>query len=687
MSSERATQPVAVKRRRWPWVVLLVLLILGGTTAAVWFIPSLRAQVAQRLPFLNLPAAPATAVPQQPLAGLDWQLGPSAPNARSDAQGAIISDTLYVLGGDVNAIPTTSTVAFNLQTQTWRQLAPLPEPVAAAALAVDGTSIYMLGGRNGGQPNSASQHVWRYDITTDTWSAGPDLPAPRAAGSAARLGRELHMLGGVDTSDQASADHFVLNLDGGTEWEARAALPTPRSQLGSAAVGAALYAIGGQSGSDASTALTRVDRYDPTSDSWTRRADLPIAQSHIGASTRAYNNQILVVGGCCAPASAPVLLYDPQANIWLNSGALPEAHTAAVADVSAETLVVATGTSAAPTDTLIQAQLANTWLEVAQTPLITGASQGGIIANVLYISAAPVSTTLGYNLSFGTWSGPHIVAARPYTSSGQTSSVLGDQLYQIGGRDTSGGRVQRFRPQGNRWETLAPAPYTAADSAAVVQGGLLYLLGGISGSQPTTQTALYDPGSDSWTPFIPLPEPRAAAASDGSTIYLFGGQSSAGEPSRSIFIYDQASASWQPGPSELPAARSGMTAVYISGRFYLLGGSSASGPSARVDIYDPQSNTWSVGPDLPQAQEHLLVASSADTIYVGADQPSAANPHLALWLYRPIPSQAEQQPIVTAGAPQPTTEATPTSTLIPLPPTATPVPLPPNGAYLPTILK
>jgi N-acetylneuraminic acid mutarotase len=83
---------------------------------------------------------------------------------------------------------------------------------------------------------------------------------------------------------------------------------------------------------------------------------------------------------------------------------------------------------------------------------------------------------------------------------------------------------------------------------------------------------MYDPRTDSWTIYQPMPTKRsgfAAAAANGQ-IYVFGGQD-VGGVFNSVEKYDPSSNKWtyeQP----MPSARMGMGAVTIDGKIYLIGG-------------------------------------------------------------------------------------------------------------------
>ena len=97
-----------------------------------------------------------------------------------------------------------------------------------------------------------------------------------------------------------------------------------------------------------------------------------------------------------------------------------------------------------------------------------------------------------------------------------------------------------------------------------------------------------------------------------------------------VQIYDPATNAWivsgtgPAAPARLPQARGGMgKAVYLRGRFYVIGGETTDGAGAtesgvysRVDVYDPATNTWSTAPPLPTARHGVFPLSIADRILV-----------------------------------------------------------------------
>ena len=68
--------------------------------------------------------------------------------------------------------------------------------------------------------------------------------------------------------------------------------------------GGKIYVIGGQHGHDEGlVTVPDVEVYDASTDTWTRRASMPRARSHITGSTFVFRDRILVLGGEIANAA------------------------------------------------------------------------------------------------------------------------------------------------------------------------------------------------------------------------------------------------------------------------------------------------------------------------------------------------------------------------------------------------
>ena len=72
----------------------------------------------------------------------------------------------------------------------------MPVTLTHAGVAVDGQTVWLVGGLVGHYPGAVTSDVWRYHAGTNTWTRGPKLPGARAAGGLVKLGRNLHYFGG-----------------------------------------------------------------------------------------------------------------------------------------------------------------------------------------------------------------------------------------------------------------------------------------------------------------------------------------------------------------------------------------------------------------------------------------------------------------------------------------------------------
>lgn len=289
-----------------------------------------------------------------PSGALGWTEQAPALQAVFEAQGAAVGGALYVFGGFDSSLQTTAaSQMYDLAANRWSSVSDMPEQVTHGAVAVDGTIIYIAGGFVGPHPGPQTNHVWKYDTVARTWSLGPSLPEARGGGALVRQGRELHFFGGTERDLinrsvylRDRPEHWVLRLDGGAAWTNAAPMPNPRNHMAGVALGGLIYAIGGQHlGDEIAGNQSDVQAYDPTTNSWTARADMPRPAGHISSSTFVQNNRIMVIGGVTQGSlkAANVIEYDPSSNRWAELTPIPEARQSPVADAIGNQVVVTAG--------------------------------------------------------------------------------------------------------------------------------------------------------------------------------------------------------------------------------------------------------------------------------------------------------------------------------------------------------
>ena len=272
----------------------------------------------------------------------NWREVAATTVGRSEGMGGVVNGKLYLFGGYVDTTfkPTNRGDVYDPATNTWRQIASLPVGISHVGTVVLGDSIYFAGGypaNSTGNQTFSTTAVRRYDTTTNTFSDLPPLPAARGGGALVAVGRALHFFGGSDSARRDAAQHWALDLDNlSAGWAARAPLPLATNHVAGAVVGGKVYAIGGQQNQD-SAAIQRaeVQMYDPATNTWTARAPLPLARSHITSATLVRNGRIIVLGGI-GPGNRVINRvdsYDPVSNAWTPLTPLPANRLSGVADL------------------------------------------------------------------------------------------------------------------------------------------------------------------------------------------------------------------------------------------------------------------------------------------------------------------------------------------------------------------
>jgi hypothetical protein len=153
--------------------------------------------------------------------------------------------------------------------------------------------IYVIGGA--GENNKPFGSVQVYDPATGTWAARANMPTARGLFGTSAVGGTIYAIGGTTRGEDKLA--VVEAYDTVTDaWTRKADMPTPRNALSTAVVDGKVYAIGGwgyerpdggwesidptATGQDFST----VEAYDPKTDTWVTRADMPTPRSHMTVS-------------------------------------------------------------------------------------------------------------------------------------------------------------------------------------------------------------------------------------------------------------------------------------------------------------------------------------------------------------------------------------------------------------------
>jgi N-acetylneuraminic acid mutarotase len=262
-----------------------------------------------------------------------WRAMPSLQPARWRHAADVLGKSIVVVGGlrgdELHALSRVD--AFNVETRTWTGLADLPVPLyeANGATTINGSKLYVTGGRSG--PNdSPLKSLYMYDPSTNSWSRKADMPLRGALGVQANIEGKLY----VYTHTQSPADpHLFASYNPKTnKWER---LPSPKhghfAYPVAGAINGKFYLTSGQGEPFADRTL---EVYDPATRTWAIKSPMPTARAV--ASAAVVHGKLFVAGGVVdrngvAASTDVVEAYDPLSDTWATGPSLPTARGHAVA--------------------------------------------------------------------------------------------------------------------------------------------------------------------------------------------------------------------------------------------------------------------------------------------------------------------------------------------------------------------
>lgn len=224
----------------------------------------------------------------------------------------------------------------------WRDAGRLPNAGGYGVSVNTADGVVMIGG---GDAKRNFDEVWlaRWTEKTVAFTAWPRLPKPLAMAAGALVGRTIFLAGGLERPDatQAQKIFFALDLDRlSAGWRELPPWPGPERMLATAGShdGAFFLFSGARLVADAPGKTARewlrdAYRYTPSS-GWKRLADPPRVSAAAPSPAPEVNGKLLVLGGddgtqiSVAPTAhrgfpRGVLAYDPASDTWTTAGEVP----------------------------------------------------------------------------------------------------------------------------------------------------------------------------------------------------------------------------------------------------------------------------------------------------------------------------------------------------------------------------
>ena len=291
-------------------------------------------------------------------------------------------------------------------------------------------------------------------------------------------------------------------------WTTKASMPSPRAGLAGAVVQNSsgqylLYAIGGWN--DNNFAMRRVEAYNAATNSWIRRANLPVDRAY--ASAAAIGGKIYVVGGrnLSGVVTKTLYVYTHATNTWTKKASLPVSTRGEISVVIGGKLYVFTGSQLYRYDPATDA-----WTRRTDPKNTHFGGVGGVIDGKLHVAwgGSNSLTTDVYNPATNQWTTKiedeqgDFCAEYDCSRSDAAGVVFQKKLYMIGGQndDESLRAVSAYDPITNTWTGKAPLRFdrmsrpiagsvrNAAGSARIVVAG-----GGRADDELVSETEMYTP--------------------------------------------------------------------------------------------------------------------------------------------------------------------------------------------------
>lgn len=237
-----------------------------------------------------------------------WRQLASLPYPVQEIYPALIDGNIHLAGGfalhaEAGLSATDRHIRYDIGTDSWQTLAPLPEVRHHANLVACRRALYALGGF---KPDTSGdwvmqQQTWIYDIDGDSWREAAAAPERHGESVCLALGDVIHVIGGRSPrgdangawQDHADSDRHLTFDTASGQWQRAAPALHPRNSAAGAVIDGHIYVVGGRTVTTGNVGHLEV--YDPREDKWRLAAPMPQAQGGLAAA--AIGNQLIAFGG------------------------------------------------------------------------------------------------------------------------------------------------------------------------------------------------------------------------------------------------------------------------------------------------------------------------------------------------------------------------------------------------------
>lgn len=286
-------------------------------------------------------AAPSTSAPTSSAPpNLAWQPRTPAPTPRQEVAAAAADGRVWVIGGLTASGATTLVETYDPATDRWAPGPALPVALHHASATTFRGEVVVAGGFLAGDDLYARPSARVIALRGGRWVDLPPLRRPRGAAAAAVAGDRLAIVGGRDSAALIGPTEVF----DGTAWRDAAPIPTRRDHLSAVSDGRTLFVAAGRFLS-AGAITAAFERYDPAADAWDRLPAVPTARG--GQAAALVGGRVVVAGGEDPGRVFPqVEAYDVAAEAWATLAPMPTPrHGFALENVGGQVVALVGGTA------------------------------------------------------------------------------------------------------------------------------------------------------------------------------------------------------------------------------------------------------------------------------------------------------------------------------------------------------
>ncbi len=282
-------------------------------------------------------------------------------------------------------------------------------------------------------------------------------------------------------------------------WQSASPLPTPRYSLATAVYEGQVFAIGGAGSPGAGS---KVERYDPTTQTWKSLRDKPTPVSEVGAVV--LGGRIYVPGGRLPSGELTdkMEVYDPRLDTWLAGASLPRPLSAyAIASFEGKLYLFGGWDGSAYVNRAYEYNPEqDSWSELPAMPTQRGFAGAAVSGGKIYLfggknadgvlSVVEVLSPDLINQGDDAWG---FSVRMPDSRFAMGVASVADTIYLVGGE---GEQIEypalAFLPQSGEWLALETPPVAVGGHLSLVNlATSLYALGGEVAGKPLAQNLSY----------------------------------------------------------------------------------------------------------------------------------------------------------------------------------------------------